>query len=101
MIFVGTLLAGGKVKKAVQQVKQISFSANYARKQKQEVLYITERAVFRLGEQGVELIEKAPNVDLEKDILAQMDFRPVISPKLKTMSSKLFREEVMGCFRHA
>ncbi len=101
VIFVGTLLAGGKVKKAVKQVKQISFSAKYARKQKQEVLYITERAVFRLGEQSVELIEKAPNVDLEKDILAQMDFRPVISPKLKTMSSKLFREEVMGCFRHA
>ena len=56
------------------------------------MLYITERAVFELGSQGVVLTEIAPGVDLEKDILDQMEFKPIISPELKTMDEAFFRE---------
>ena len=58
--------------------------------------YITERCVFRLGEQGLELVEIAPGIDLERDILAQMDFRPVVSKDLRTMDDAIFRDEPMG-----
>jgi propionate CoA-transferase len=79
----------GKYPKIVSAVEQISFSAQRAQKNKQKVLYITERAVFQLGDAGLELIEIAPGIDLEKDILALLDFKPVIR-KLKQMSSHLF-----------
>lgn len=82
----------GSVKKFVDSVQQISFSSKYAKESGQRVLYITERAVFQLKEEGLELIEKAPGIDLEKDILNQMEFRPVISEKLKDMDSKLFQD---------
>ena len=56
---------------------------------------MTERAVFELTEKGVTLIEIAPGVDLEKDILAQMDFVPVIG-EIKQMDARLFHKEKMG-----
>ena len=62
----------------------------------QKVLYITERAVFELTPGGLELIEVAPGVDLEKDILSLMDFKPIISPNLKMMDERIFKDEVMG-----
>lgn len=77
-------------------MQQVTFSAQYARKTGQEVLYITKRAVFRLVESGIMLTEIAPGVDLEQDILAHMDFRPMISPDLKVMDESLFREEKVG-----
>ena len=82
--------------KFVKKVQQITFSADYARESGQEVMYITERAVFRLTDTGLELIEIAPGVDLEKDVLGKMAFKPAISPDLKLMDPRLFNPEVMG-----
>ena len=59
-------------------------------------MFITERAVFRLAAEGLELIEIAPGIDLQKDILAQMDFEPKISSELKLMDARIFRDEKMG-----
>ena len=86
----------GTTKKFVRQVEQITFAAQSAIAKKQNVLYITERAVFRLVETGLELIEIAPNIDLEKDILQQMEFTPSISDHLKIMDERIFKEEKMN-----
>jgi acyl CoA:acetate/3-ketoacid CoA transferase len=59
-------------------------------------MYISERAVFRLAPEGLTLIEIAPGVDLQKDVLDKMEFKPIVSPDLKTMDARLFREEPMG-----
>lgn len=79
----------GQIPKLVANVEKITFSADYARKSGQEVLYITERAVFQLTAEGVELTEVAPGVNIERDILPYMAFRPIIRhPRL--MDSNLF-----------
>ena len=112
VVFVGTFTAGkldvavsdgalkivkeGETKKFVASVEHRTFSGEYAFKSKQAVLYITERCVFRLIDGGLELIEIAPGVDLERDILALMDFRPAISSSLKVMDLRIFRDEPMG-----
>ena len=84
------ILQEGKARKFCKKVQQITFSADYARKNGQRILYITERAVFVLGESGLVLTEIAPGVDLERDILSQMDFRPEIAPDLKEMDRRIF-----------
>ena len=81
----------GKFSKFVTAVEQISFSAQQALKKRQKVLYVTERAVFQLGKEGLELIEIAPGIDLERDILALLDFKPVIKD-LKEMPQHLFNQ---------
>lgn len=81
----------GRRKKFLDHVEQVSFSGQYASEVKQPVLYITERAVFTLEDGEMTLIEIAPGIDLDKDILAQMDFRPKISSKLKVMDKDMFR----------
>ncbi|KUK71634.1 MAG: Acetate CoA-transferase YdiF [Clostridiales bacterium 38_11] len=86
----------GKAKKFIPQVEQITFSGEYAQEVGQPVLYITERCVFELKDEGVTLIEIAPGVDLQKDVLDQMDFTPVISPDLKLMDEAIFRPEKIG-----
>lgn len=99
----GTLqiLQEGSVKKFLRRVQQITFAGRYV-KEGQEILYVTERCVFRLENGRMTLIEVAPGVDLETDILAQMDFVPVISENLRQMDPGLFREtwgglaEIMG-----
>lgn len=89
------ILSEGKVKKLVSNVEQVTFSATYARANKQTVIYVTERAVFGLVAEGVELKEIAPGVDLEKDVLAHMDFKPIMKD-IKLMDSRIFSEEKMG-----
>ncbi len=90
----------GNTRKFVKAVEHRTFSGREACKRGQHVLYVTERCVFRLkadGEQGsLELIEIAPGMDLDKDILAQMDFMPSISPQLRLMDSALFINEPIG-----
>lgn len=106
LVFCGTLTAGGleivvepgklrivregSVKKFVNQVEQKSFHAGRAQQIGQEVLYVTERAVFRLIEEGIELIEVAPGIDVERDVLGQMEFRPIIR-NVRTMAESSFQ----------
>ncbi len=101
MVFSGTFAAGrdGERPKLVEAVEQITFSGRYARERGQRVLYVTERAVFRLSERGVELVEIAPGLDLERDVLGRMGFRPAIAAKLTTMDPRLFRPEPMTLAR--
>ena len=112
MLFTGSFTAGGlktacedgalrivqegRARKLVQHVEQITFSGAYARRKGQRVLYITERAVFRLAPEGVELIEIAPGMDLERDVLAHMGFMPIISPELREMDKRIFVDGPMG-----
>jgi propionate CoA-transferase len=111
VVFVGSFTAGkqeiavdacklvirseGDTHKFVTEVEQRTFSGAYARRRNQPVVYITERCVFQLGEAGLELTELAPGVDLERDIVAHMDFRPRIAPALKRMDERIFRDEPM------
>lgn len=74
-----SVLQAGKVRKFVDHVERITFSADFARRHGQDVLYITERAVFRLASEGLELIEIAPGIEIERDILPFMEFRPSMS----------------------
>jgi acyl CoA:acetate/3-ketoacid CoA transferase len=74
------VLQPGRVKKFVSRVDHITFSGAFARARGQEVLYITERAVFRLGEPGLEIVEVAPGIEIDRDILPHMGFAPGIGP---------------------
>jgi propionate CoA-transferase len=112
VIYCGTFIAGGlkiavengkliieeegKIKKFIDKVEQITFSGEYAAEIEQDVLYITERAVFRLGKDGMVLSEVAPGVDVQKDILDLMDFSPIVPDDLKLMDSRIFEHEPMG-----
>ena len=86
----------GKAKKFIDQVEHVTFSGKYAQMKNQPVLYITERCVFALSEQGMELVEIAPGIDLEKDILALMDFQPLVKGIPRVMDARIFRPEPMG-----
>jgi propionate CoA-transferase len=77
------------VNKFVQGVEQVSFSARRAVQTGQQVLYVTERAVFRLTREGLELLEVAPGIDLESQVLAHMAFKPLIR-NVKPMPSRCF-----------
>ena len=94
------ILAEGKSQKFVDGVEHRTFSGIDAAARGKQVLYVTERCVFRLCEQGLELIEVAPGVDLQADILGRMAFRPIIRHAPKLMDPRLFREEPMQ-LRHA
>jgi propionate CoA-transferase len=80
-------------------VGQVTFSAEQALLRGQHVHYITERCVLRLTDAGVEIIEIAPGLDLERDVLDRMDFRPLVSPDMSEMDPVIFRPEGMG-LRH-
>jgi propionate CoA-transferase len=112
VVFVGTFTTGGlktktrkgalaivqegKVKKFVKQVEHVTFSGTYAVRNDQPVLYVTERCVFELTPEGMVLTEIAPGVDLEKDILCQMDFEPVMPQPPDLMDARIFQSAPMN-----
>ena len=113
VVFVGTFTTGdlqvevkdGKVRivsegtctKFVKEVEHRTFSGERARLRGQRVLYVTERCVFRLADAGgLELVEIAPGIDLDRQILALMDFAPAISPQLRLMEPGLFEDGPMN-----
>lgn len=112
VIFSGTLTAGGlditwsegrtsiknegRFPKFVDQLEQITYNGDFGWERKQDILFVTERAVFRRGPEGLELIEAAPGVDLEGDIFVNMGFRPKVAAELREMDPRLFRPERMG-----
>src|SRR5690606_6741884 len=73
-----TIRSHGTLRKLKSEVERITFSGKYAQESGQTVIYITERAVFRLTPDGVELAEIAPGVDLQSDILDRMEFAPIV-----------------------
>jgi propionate CoA-transferase len=113
MIFSGTFTAGGldigwpggktriaregAEKKFVANVQQVTYSGALAAQNGQRTLYVTERAVFCRNEAGkLELIEIAPGIELERDIFANMQFKPAVSASLREMDARIFRPEAMG-----
>ncbi len=112
VIFVGTFTAGGlkvsldggqvvidnegKVQKFVDMVEHITFSGPFSQKRGQRVLYITERCVFELIPAGMKLIEIAPGINIERDILAHMAFAPLISDPPQLMDPRIFADSPMG-----
>src|SRR6185295_6163266 len=87
---------GAVVPKFLADVEQRTFSGRYAAAAGQPVLYVTERCVFQLTPDGLELTEIAPGADLEKDVLAHIGFEPIIRGEPKLMDERLFRDQPMG-----
>lgn len=111
VVFVGTFSAGGlqvavedgkltivqegRHRKFVETIEQVTFSGDYAARAGKKVLYVTERCVFALTPEGLELVEVAPGIDIERDILSQMAFRPIVRQPV-LMDARIFRPEAMG-----
>jgi propionate CoA-transferase len=111
VVFCGTFTAGGgnikikdgkikiekegKYRKLLDHVDQITFSGEFAQAHGQKVYYVTERAVFILTRKGLELIEIAPGIDLEKNVLEHMDFKPLVK-KVKIMDKNIFGQNKMN-----
>jgi len=114
VVFLGTFTAGGlktkitdegieiisegKFKRFVEAVEQVSFSGDYAIEKRKQVIFITERAVFQLTPEGLILQEIAPGIDLQRDVLGQMEFEPILSKEIKLIDSRIFRKLRMGKF---
>ncbi|RPH75512.1 acyl CoA:acetate/3-ketoacid CoA transferase [bacterium] len=112
VVFVGTFTAGasklviedgtlkieqdGNIIKFVEKVEHVTYSGKTAVMLSQPVLYVTERCVFVLTPDGMELTEVAPGVDIEKDILAKMAFKPIIKGKPALMDPRIFQADPMG-----
>ena len=86
----------GKHRKFLAEVEQLSYNGAYGWERGQEVLYVTERAVFRRMASGLELIEIAPGIDVQRDIYAHMAFKPTIADNCREMDARLFRAEPMN-----
>ena len=94
-----SIVSEGSMKKFIKDVMQITFSGQYAKENGQTVHYVTERAVFELKQDGLHLVEVAPGIDIEKDILPHMEFRPIINnPKM--MDERIFKDQIMGLKQH-
>ena len=86
----------GSLGKFVPKVREISFNGTLARERGQQVHYITERAVFALEDDGLVLTEVAPGIDVDRDVLGQMGFRPRVAEGLRTMDPRLYAKGPMG-----
>lgn len=95
-----TILEEGKKHKFVKKVTEITFSGVVAGKAGKDVLYVTERAVFALKADGIHLIEVAPGIDVQTQVLDEMDFEPIVDRdadgNVKLMDARIFKDEVMG-----
>lgn len=91
-----SIVREGNIKKFTEKVQQITFSGEYAADHSKNVMYVTERAVFVLTEEGLLLTEIAPGINLERDILSQMEFCPLIASDLKEMDTRIFKDELMS-----
>ena len=115
VVFCGTLRAGGlqatgsdgrlaitsegHTPRAVSDIQAVCFNGDRMRRQGKSVHYVTERAVFRLADDGVELCEVAPGIDVDRDVLGQMSFIPKLASDLRTMDARIFRPGPMGLRR--
>ena len=90
------ILQEGRTKKYIPKVKQVTFSGKLATEEKQDIMYITERAVFRLINGEVVLTEIAPGIDLQHQVLSQIDFPVRVAESLKIMDERIFKDEKMG-----
>jgi propionate CoA-transferase len=90
------IMEDGPVGKFVEKVFKTVFSGHQAIKYEKEILYVTERAVFRLARQGVVLEEVAPGIDIDKDIISKMSFVPIKDSSIKEMDERLFYDSKMG-----
>jgi propionate CoA-transferase len=115
VVFCGTLRAGGlqvtgqdgrlvinaegNTSRAVCDIQGVCFNGERMRSQGKTVHYITERAVFRLTDGGIELCEVAPGIDIDRDVLGQMAFVPKLASELRTMDERIFRPGPMGLRR--
>jgi acyl CoA:acetate/3-ketoacid CoA transferase len=91
-----TILQEGRSKKLIGSVDHVTFSGRMARQRNQQVLYVTERCVLQLTETGLEVLEIAPGIDLQRDVLEQAEFPLSVSPELKTMNAALFTDTPFG-----
>jgi propionate CoA-transferase len=91
------IVSEGRPKKFVTEVSEITFSGDLAVRRGQKLFFVTERAVFQrtADHEVLELIEVAPGLNLQSDVLDQMEFKPVISPNLKLMDARIFRPAKM------
>jgi propionate CoA-transferase len=112
VVFSGTFTAGGlevvfeggklrivregRHRKFIRSIEQVCYSAEFAVREGRTALFVTERAVFQASSEGLQLIEIAPGIDIERDILAHMDFRPTIAGNVRTMDERLFLPQLMG-----
>jgi propionate CoA-transferase len=93
------IVQDGASRRFVDHLQQLTFSGRYPLERGQSVHYITERCVFRLGPAGLELSEVAPGVNIEDDVLAYMEFKPIVPENVAVMDPRIFRDEPMGLAR--
>src|SRR5699024_8666284 len=111
IVFSGSLVVGGQlsyaqrkvnveqeghIPKFINEIDNVDFNVENAFLLDQEVYFVTERAVFELTQQGLMLIEIAPGLDLERDILANMEFKPLIATHLNEMNSDIYQDKWGG-----
>ena len=89
------IVAEGRTSKFVEAVEQITFNGPLAAAKGQSVLYVTERCVFKLQPEGLQLIEVAPGIDIERDVLSHMAFRPIIGD-VALMDPRIYQSKPMG-----